>query len=59
VIAETARKLALVDPPSACFTDDHLWNVYYTARARPLVVPKVLLDPSWKVGLELLGDWPP
>lgn len=57
-LEDTAEKLARVDPPSACFTDNHLWNVDYTARASPLVLPKVQLDPAWKDGLERLGDWP-
>jgi hypothetical protein len=57
IVEETSEKLARVNPPSACFTD-HLWNVDYTARARPLVLPRVELDPAWNEGLAALGEWP-
>jgi hypothetical protein len=58
LVEETSARLALVDPPSACFSNDHLWNVDYTARASPPYVPKVELDAAWNEGLVALGDWP-
>ena len=54
-VALAAEKLALFDPPSACFSADHLWNVDYTARARPIELPTVVLESAWKEGLDAIG----
>lgn len=46
------EELARVAPPGACFADqDRLWDVDYTARMAPFVVPRVALDPAWALGL--------
>lgn len=47
-----------VNPPSACFAADMLWDVDYTARTRAFKVPAVSLDPAWSAGLAALAEWP-
>lgn len=57
-VALASENLASTDPPSACFSADHLWNVDYTARTRPFELPKVVLESAWKEGLDAMGTWP-
>lgn len=57
-IVLASEKLAATDPPSACFSADHLWNVDYTARTHPFELPKVVLESAWKEGLDAMGAWP-
>jgi hypothetical protein len=46
------EELARVALPGACFADqDRLWDVDYTARMAPFVVPRVALDPAWALAL--------
>jgi hypothetical protein len=52
------EKLAATNPPSACFSENHLWNVDYTAREGPFQVPKVVLEPAWKEGLAAIKPSP-
>lgn len=52
------RKLEAVEPPSACFANQHNWNVNYTGRSAPFVLPSVSLEPVWKERLEAMGAWP-
>lgn len=57
-VALTDEKLASVDPPSACFSQNPLWNVDYTGRASPFELPKVVLEDAWKEGLDAISRQP-